>query len=272
MSEPSFPVQDARSVALVTLDSCRYDTFESAFAPNLKSIGPLHRAMAPSHFTFGSHASIFVGFTPGAASQRAPYVNPKFGKIFKIHHPGFGKPGGSFFELKGENIIQGFKSLGHRTLGTGAVGWFNPQTDPGRFLTRDFDKFYFPPTIPNLEKQLQWLADELRLNTKDRSNFIFLNIGETHLPYYFEGAPWDPKEPLLTQKDAAGCRSRQRGCLEYVDKKIGPFLDSFKNGTIVVCADHGDCWGEDGLWGHGFHHEKVLEVPLLFRLQKARGT
>jgi len=28
----------------------------------------------------------------------------------------------------------------------------------------------------------------------------------------------------------------------------------------------GDCRGEDGKWEHGIHHEKVLEVPLLFRL------
>ena len=36
--------------------------------------------------------------------------------------------------------------------------------------------------------------------------------------------------------------------------------------AVIVCADHGDCWGEDGLWEHGVSHEKTLEVPLLFRL------
>jgi glucan phosphoethanolaminetransferase (alkaline phosphatase superfamily) len=35
----------------------------------------------------------------------------------------------------------------------------------------------------------------------------------------------------------------------------------------VVTADHGECLGEQGLYGHAFHHEKVMEVPLLiFRL------
>jgi hypothetical protein len=34
----------------------------------------------------------------------------------------------------------------------------------------------------------------------------------------------------------------------------------------VACGDHGDAWGEDGLWEHGIHHSKVYEVPLLFRL------
>ena len=37
--------------------------------------------------------------------------------------------------------------------------------------------------------------------------------------------------------------------------------------TVVVTADHGECLGEAGLYGHAFHHEKVMEVPLLiFRL------
>jgi hypothetical protein len=40
----------------------------------------------------------------------------------------------------------------------------------------------------------------------------------------------------------------------------------FANDTVIICADHGDCWGEDGLWEHGVSHEKTLEVPLLFRL------
>jgi len=35
----------------------------------------------------------------------------------------------------------------------------------------------------------------------------------------------------------------------------------------VLTADHGDCWGEDGLWEHGISHRRTLEVPLLMRVQ-----
>ena len=45
-----------------------------------------------------------------------------------------------------------------------------------------------------------------------------------------------------------------------------PLLAAFAGAAIVVCSDHGDCWGEDGLWEHGIHHARTLEVPLLFRL------
>ena len=35
----------------------------------------------------------------------------------------------------------------------------------------------------------------------------------------------------------------------------------------MACGDHGECFGEDGYWGHGINHPKVFEVPLgIFRL------
>ena len=75
---------DPTSVLFITLDSCRYDTFESAAVPNIRSIGPVFKAKAPGNFTFASHAAMFVGFTPGVAERKEPLINPKFGKIFKI--------------------------------------------------------------------------------------------------------------------------------------------------------------------------------------------
>jgi len=46
---------------------------------------------------------------------------------------------------------------------------------------------------------------------------------------------------------------------------VGALLRRFQNGTIVICADHGENWGEDGLWGHTVNHPTVLEVPLIIR-------
>ena len=50
------------------------------------------------------------------------------------------------------------------------------------------------------------------------------------------------------------------------DEKIGSLLEQFSESSVLICSDHGDCWGEDGLWEHGIFHEKVLEVPLIIRL------
>jgi hypothetical protein len=262
--------QDARSVLLVTLDSCRYDTFESSAAPALKSVGRLWRAMAPGHFTYASHRAIFMGFTPGV-TEPEPFANPKFAKIFKMCGPGFSGGGKEHFALWGRNIIDGFKRRGYITIGSGAVDWFDTRTETGRDLTRDFDRFFFPGNSWSLDKQLPWMEHQLGdAQMRGMPALAFLNIGETHVPYYFQGAQWEPGSnvciPFGKNNDAAECRRRQRLCLEFVDRRIVPLIESFADSTIIVCGDHGDAWGEDGLWEHGIHHEKTLEVPLLFRL------
>ncbi|HZT42467.1 MAG TPA: hypothetical protein VFA07_09755 [Chthonomonadaceae bacterium] len=254
------------SYLFITLDSCRYDTFEAAQAPNLKAIGKLWKAEAPATFTFPSHMAMFVGFTPGVASECQPYVNPKFGKIFKLKVEW--KPKGIYhILLEGRNIIHGFRKRGYLTLGTGDVSWFNPRTEAAQPLIKDFHKFYFPGDYFFLRQQVKWMQEQIQRTSKPV--FAFMNIGETHAPYYYEGAPWskedNPCVPFGANNRAEECRMRQRKCLEFVDEKIGPLLAQFEN--VVICGDHGDCWGEDGLWEHGISHDKVKEVPLLMRLQ-----
>lgn len=261
--------QNPKSILFITLDSCRFDTFESADIPNLKAVGDFYSAMAPGNFTYGSHAAMFVGFTPGIASRAESFINPKHGKIFKMTAGDFSGPGKHFIMLTGTNIVDGFNRLGYTTIGTGAVGWFDPDIETGRHLSNDFKKFYYCSDRPfSLSKQLQWLNDNLPED--NNPVFCFINIGETHVPYYYDGAPWDynhnPCVPFSEMNDAQECRRRQKACLEYIDSHIGYLLESFMCGTTLICADHGDCWGEDGLWEHGIHHEKVLEVPLIFRL------
>lgn len=262
---------DHRSVLLITLDSCRYDSFQAANAINMKTVGPLHRAMAPGNFTYASHAAMFVGFTPGVASLNVPYVNPKQGKIFKLMSGGWPGHSPPFIELDGKNIIDGFNKLGFLTVGSGAVGWFDPSTPAGTNLTGDFQQFLYPGNTYSIDAQVEWLMRHIE--EANQPVFAFLNVGETHVPYYYKDAPWDlyrnPCVPFSDNNDAAECKVRQIACIEYVDNAVKPLLEAFREHTTIVSADHGDCWGEDGLWEHGIHHDKVLEVPLLFRLSTA---
>jgi hypothetical protein len=255
------------SVLFITLDSCRHDTFEAADAPNLKACGPVHRAQAPAHFTYGSHAAMFVGFTPGVAEQTRPFLNPKYARLFRLRHAGHSGFGQAGFVVDGDNIVDGFRRAGYATLGVAAMGWFNPETSISRVLRHGFEAFRFVGS-EGIRLQIDWLEEQIAM-AGDRPVFAFMNIGETHVPYHHEGAAWsaedNPCVPFQTVDRSDDCRHRQRACLEYVDAQLGPLLRRFDQATVVICSDHGDCWGEDGLWEHGISHEKTLTVPLIIR-------
>lgn len=260
---------DPRSVLFITLDSCRYDTFQRATLPHMKAVGPLHKAMAPSHFTFGSHAAMFAGFTPGLATLQAPWLNPKFAKIFKLANGGALGSAQAGFGLEGRTIIDGFNREGYTTIGTGAVGWFKTHTPTGRQLSLDFQHFLYAGNTYSLGRQLAWV-DERLADAADTPVFLFINVGETHVPYYHAGADWpledNPCVPFQTVDRRRECAMRQRRCSEFIDREIATLLERFAHATIVICADHGDCWGEDGLWEHGISHPMTLTVPLIVRL------
>jgi len=261
----------ARDILFVTLDSCRHDVYEAAATPVIDRVGRAVRAYSPSHFTYGAHAAFFVGFTPGDPARRERYINPKYGKIFRMHGGGVvGQQAAPYLALEGRSIIDGLRRLGYRAIGSGGVGWFNPETDTGRLLSADFDRFHYGGGA-SLRAQRAWLMKETAEARADgRPLFAFLNVAETHVPYYHEGATWDaavnPCLPFADDNDAAESRRRQIACLEWVDAELAPLLDAYADAAIIVCADHGDCWGEDGLWEHGVHHAKTLEVPLVLRL------
>lgn len=255
------------SVIFITLDSCRFDTFERASPLGMSQIGQLHRAQAPSYFTYGSHCAMFVGFTPTATFDPVPLLNPKRLKLFKLAGAGYPGKGGEGFQLTGANIVEGFANRGYCTIGSGAVGWFNPNTPTGVFLTQSFASFLYDGAPGAVERQVAWI--ESMLPGADQPAFVFLNCGETHTPYWHQGAGWSFADncclPFQKEDRSSDCASRQTACLRHVDQALSQLLAKFMQATVLICADHGDAWGENGVWEHGIPHEKVLTVPMLMR-------
>lgn len=266
----------SESVLFISLDSCRYDTAyaldECSSLPTLSKVGPLHRAESPSHFTYGSHAAFWVGFTPGISKSSTAWLNPKVGKLFRMAYSGSTGVDGNGFKLTGANIVDGFNRSGYLTVGSGAVDWFNPSTETGAQLGSSFQNFFFAGNTWSLYLQLKWINEQIAICADDRPLFVFLNIGETHVPYWHEGAEWSRfPSPCRAfggdQCSALESKRRQQACLAWVDSQISSLVDRFLHSTILICADHGDCWGEDGLWEHGISHPSTLTVPLWMRVR-----
>ena len=181
-------------------------------------------------FTFGSHAAIFKGFRSVRAAGHCSTQN--WPSYFAAHAGWPGKEREEF-QLQGPSIIEGFRRLGYITVGSGAVGWFDPATETGRCLTDEFDEFFYPGSTWQLAEQLAWINAQRSHVPPGQPLLLFLNVGETHVPYWHTGAPWDREDnPCVPFQQSSHerrrtCRRRQRACLEHVDALLADLLEDF---------------------------------------------
>ncbi len=252
---------------LITLDSCRYDAYCDAQTPVLDSFGRSLPAQSPATYTYAAHQSFFVGILPNA-SEPLPYYNRFRRQLIGLVGVGEEpiKKSTYFTVVSDRDAVDGLRRAGFATVGTGAMNWFRQSS-----LTSSFDQFRM---LTGAGTQIDYLLREL-----DTSHpfFAFMNFGETHDPFDYEGklAPcpvrvqarlmsWPPQEsgPVGREHDAYW---HQVEAIEFLDRQLGRLFEGLPTNTIVVvCGDHGECFGEDGYWGHGVNHPKVFEVPLAF--------
>lgn len=246
---------------LITLDSCRWDTYEIAKTPNLDAYFKFEKAYSQSTYTLPSHISMYQGMFP-SSRKNIPYYNRFAKPILRINERNTTVEALVNFPKGTNNIFEGFKNFGKYTFGLGAMSWFKHT-----WMTSCFDEFVFTGT--HLEKQCRLAKDFIR---KNKDFAMLINIGETHEPYEIGGYI----EPSLASR--ARVRSfefggydkdahyKQISTLEKIDEILKDFLDFIQDQDEAIisicCADHGECFGEDNLWGHGFYHPKIMEVPL----------
>lgn len=247
---------------LVTLDSCRWDAFMEADTCELNRRAVFKKAYAQATYTMPSHLSMFSGIFPGCP-ERIPYYNRFARNLFRIR----ARPihADTYLEFPGEtqSIFEGYAALGYRTLGIGALEWFHH-----RSLQDPFQEFVV--TGIYLRRQVEILGEWM---SRQNAPFAaFLNIGETHEPYECGGLIHPSLESRARMRAfqstgfQVGEYRQQVNCCRFIDEELGrllQILESMERKTVlVICGDHGECFGEDGLYGHGFFHPRVMEVPL----------
>lgn len=249
------------NVVLITLDSCRWDTFCLARAPNIKARCEFKKAYSQATYTYPAHMSLYSGILPNS-EEFEPYYNRFCLNLFRMS--GRAKiPAYIQFPEGTEDIIRGFERRGYKTIGCAAMDWFKHPN-----LNKPFQHFGLIRT--NFKKQIEYVKNQVR--TAKVPSFIFVNIGETHEPYEYGGVV----EVNLISRARMRARSdvgylvsehnKQIAALEYIDSLIPELFECLSSDCgktlIIVCGDHGECFGEDGCYGHGFYHPKVMEVPL----------
>ena len=121
----------------------------------------------------------------------------------------------------------------------------------------------------------------------DRPSFHFLNLGETHYPYMLSreeapvlhgvhgvfkhlddlvgGGEGDQTDRFFDRQRMEALRAQQVKAARHVDELMGELFAKLPRDThVIVTADHGELFGEEGYFGHGpVCHPKVFEVPFV---------
>ena len=248
------------NIAIITLDSLRYDTAMLAKTPNFDrifdrlNISDWQKVGSHGTYTLPSHIALFqAGHLPcnNNPEIEGPYNKDKM-RLFKTGLY-WNKPIEVLYPTPPEcNVVKGFSKMGYRTIGIGGVHWFNINYPTSSFWGEMFfDEFYWDESMG--ERDCSAFENQIILTEKLLSNhsgdlFYFVNVPSTHVPFMNFG---DSIEG-------------QAKCLEYVDSHINTLLDLLpKPCHVVIFSDHGECFGEDGLRGHSFYHPKVMEVPMV---------
>ncbi|TAH37858.1 MAG: metalloenzyme [Planctomycetota bacterium] len=284
---------------LITLDSCRYDSFMAAQPRTIpKLVGGLDRVekrYSYASWTAPSHYNLLTGLMPHSSPANV-YASEYYKEDFLRYRDRLGVKDVEFKSMVPQLWLPKYlKGKGFETNAMVSLPVLNPATG----VNKDFDTFKLMPKHNDMLAML----DEMEAHMKSRPSkglkgdtpqFYLLNVGETHYPYALPDEPrglWPQisgvngvfkkldeqvKDGELVSDNESGeffdqdkldqLRARQINTVKYLDEKVFPRLyDMVPKGTwITVTADHGELFGEMGYFGHGpILHDKCLEVPFL---------
>lgn len=276
------------NIVVVTVDSCRFDTAALASTPTLDALGPLRKAVTSGSFTLPSHMAFFSGYFPNVMElPHLDYYSREARQLWRLDRAKKKERSSYHLQLEGDTLWEGFKKAGYYMLGAGGVRWFLTKT-----LTDGFDEFIFRGPNDYSDWFAQRTPDDFVLARPDdlvsrlpeeQPWFLFVNALETHAPYnngvtplpaeikeiIERGAPiWAGRSKRMLETDLSSADYRalhtmQVKAIETVDQRLSLLFEALPKPFIaLVCADHGEAFGEDGRWGHGFAAEPVVNVPM----------
>ncbi len=273
---PKVPVHRG-PIVLITIDALRADTV-GAFGGPAKVMPALSglareatwagRAVSPSSWTVPSMASLFTGFQPWRSRS---WANDR-----------------SVLDERFVTLPESLKQAGYRTAAFRSNHWLESQFG----YAQGFDDFRYLKEGKRAERYLGEL--------KGGQDFVWIHILAPHAPYIrrdplldrLDEIPpdlpkqvrpldlepyYDPAVKLPADQERI-FRAMYRLNAAYADQVLSRLLAALKKSgqwdrtLLVVTADHGEEFGENGQIAHGGNLGHVLvEVPLVVKLPAGFG-
>ncbi|HVB29807.1 MAG TPA: sulfatase [Terriglobia bacterium] len=291
------------NIIFIVLDTVRADHLSSygysrPTTPNLDRLareGTLfENAIAPTSWTLASHASMFTGLLPHQHGADWAVPLPPGPRMLAqiLRSRGYETAGfvANYDYLQiGWGIGRGFEtyvdsrqSLRHNLAST-LVGTALIQPLYQRYCRFDFLERLHAAGVD--KEVFRWFR-----RRPQHPYFLFINYFDTHVPYYSD-PPYDHRfgkvsgklvhklfDALQGADPAKGLSAEDRttliaaydDCLAYLDAQVGRLLDFLhtspegRNTIIIITSDHGEAFGEQGYYSHGYNlGRELLHVPLI---------
>lgn len=267
------------NLILITFDSCRFDTFLAAATPNIDRLGETEKRFSFASWTVPAHTVYLMGISPHASPAQ---VNSSevYRKDFVKWSDRLNIADISFKSFLPQLSLPAFlRKNGYRTHARVSMPVLNQTTN----INNHFDSY----RLMDNHYDFNAIIDSLDFS-HDQPSFHILNLGETHYPYIVKGESADhlprlhgvhgvfkhlddklisgtanqSEEYSFNEDSLAVLKQKQQANVEYLDRLFEKLYDCCPSNTyFMVTSDHGECFGEDGFFGHGpIFHKKVFEV------------
>ena len=277
------------NVALLVLDSCRYDSLAKSETPLLDRLG-IRPALTHGSYTLPSHTAFFSGYLPRATGDGTPFYDDARKQLIRLGGGRSRERNRYGFLLHAATVPRGFAAAGYRVRGFGGVPLCAHDSFQRFFPDGSFHWFGGSSEQIWQPRPASVFAlnhiDQIVSSVHDSRYFLYLNCHETHAPYDWGDGEQSPTITHLIHECAPlwGCkappglgrcpsdypigdlhklRQAQINAASVVDRRLQRLVEALPKPLIlVVCADHGEAFGELELFGHGLAIPPVLQVPL----------
>ncbi len=237
----------------ICLDSCRYDTFEEAEAPNMKGIGELNMAHSFACFTPASILGYLMNFSPIGLDMGRLYPYRKWEWL-----PSEMEKDGYSTAFLTSNAVIPMMDISLNGIFTNS------------FTLHEVLKYEGPTTVEAI------VADSIEFLEGNQPAFLFLLLMETHTPM-FDGEK--TKIPYLIQRPSS-VHAFQRRAVEFIDEKLEPLFALLRErdnpSQVIITSDHGELLGPLR-WGHNpsdltiFNRSMIEYSESLFKIPFIKG-
>jgi arylsulfatase A-like enzyme len=257
-------------------------------------------ALAPAPWTFPSHCSFLTGQWPSALNAHwEPALSPAYPTLAEfLASRGYltaGFAANTHWCSYESGMDRGFVHYEDYPLAPWTV---LAGTGPGRWILENLRHprdYYGVKWIRAQSRDaaginrsfLDWLS---RKRGRGRPFFAFLNYLDAHEPFvpaeddraHFGLRPaspgdyrmlleyWDRDKLKLGERDVELARDSYDNCIAALDQQVGALLDELerrgvlRDTLVIITSDHGEQFGEHGVFNHGFSvYAQEVRVPLL---------